>query len=200
MQSTVPGETDDRNSMIERAVADVKAGDKQSYELIIKQFQRQIYTYCFYILKNHTETEDAVQDIFIRAYSNLHHYGSSTSFSAWLYKIAYHHLINLKKKQSRWLRLVEHFKESQQQQQQKVPPAESVTSELLAYLSAEERHILLLKAVEQYTFEEIGGIMGLKATTVRKKYERLRRKLLERVSHKEGARMHGAISGANKTS
>lgn len=199
MYATVPGETDDRNSRIEHAVAAVKAGDKQSYELIIKQFQRQIYTYCFYILKNHTETEDAVQDIFIRAYANLHRYGSSTSFSAWLYKIAYHHLINLKKKQSRWFRLVEHFKESQQQQQP-VPPAESVTSELLTYLTAEERHILLLKAVEQYTFDEISAIMGLKATTVRKKYERLRRKLLERVNHKEGAKMHGAISGANKTS
>ncbi|MBP2113957.1 RNA polymerase sigma factor [Paenibacillus silagei] len=198
MQLTVPGETDDRNSRIEHAVAAVKAGDKQSYELIIKQFQRQIYTYCFYILKNHTETEDAVQDIFIRAYANLHRYSSSTSFSAWLYKIAYHHLLNLKKKQSRWLRLIEHFKESQQQQP--VPPAESVTSELLTYLTAEERHILLLKAVEQYTFDEISAIMGLKATTVRKKYERLRKKLLERVSHKEGARMHGAISGANKTS
>lgn len=97
MQLTVPGEADERSLMIEQAVEAVKAGDKQSYEIIIKRFQRQIYTYCFYILKDHTETEDAVQEIFIRAYANLHRYGSSTSFSAWLYKMAYHHLINLKK-------------------------------------------------------------------------------------------------------
>lgn len=97
MQLTVPGEADERSLMIEQAVEAVKAGDKHSYEIIIKRFQRQIYTYCFYILKDHTETEDAVQEIFIRAYANLHRYGSSTSFSAWLYKLAYHHLINLKK-------------------------------------------------------------------------------------------------------
>ncbi|MEK3761698.1 RNA polymerase sigma factor [Paenibacillus sp. FSL R7-0337] len=197
MQLTVPGEADERSLMIERAVEAVKAGDKQSYEIIIKRFQRQIYTYCFYILKDHTETEDAVQEIFIRAYANLHRYGSSTSFSAWLYKMAYHHLINLKKKQSRWLRLVEHYKEQQRQEQ--VPPSESVTSELIACLTTEERHILLLKAVEQYTFEEISEIMGIKATTIRKKYERLRKKLLERAAQK-GARKHGSISGANKTS
>lgn len=197
MQLTVPGEADERSLMIEQAVEAVKAGDKQPYEIIIKRFQRQIYTYCFYILKDHTETEDAVQEIFIRAYANLHRYGSSTSFSAWLYKMAYHHLINLKKQQSRWLRLVEHYKEQQRQEQ--VPPGESVTSELMACLTTEERHILLLKAVEQYTFEEISGIMGIKANTVRKKYERLRKKLLERAGQK-GARMHGTISGANKTS
>ncbi|AIQ48271.1 DNA-directed RNA polymerase subunit sigma [Paenibacillus sp. FSL R7-0273] len=195
MQLTVPGEADERKLMIEQAVEAVKAGNKQSYETIIKLFERQMYTYCFYILKNHTETEDAVQEIFIRAYANLHRYSSRTSFSAWIYKLAYHHLMNLKHKKGRWLRLIEHYKEQQRQQQ--VPLTDSITQELLIYLTIEERHILLLKAVEQYTFEEIGGIMGIGAATVRKKYERLRKKLIERADQK-GARVHGTISGANK--
>ncbi|MEK4059131.1 MULTISPECIES: RNA polymerase sigma factor [Paenibacillus] len=196
MQPTIPGEEDDRKNMIEKAVEAVRAGDKHSYEIIIHQFERQMYTYCFYILKNHTETEDAVQEIFIRAYQNLHHYSSSISFSAWLYKLAYHHLINMKKKQGRWLRLVEHCKDEQSQMH--ISRQDSVIYELMAYLTTEERHILLLKAVEQYTFEEISGIMGLKTATVRKKYERLRKKLMERIGHK-GERVHGTIAEANRT-
>lgn len=90
MQATIPGDTQDKYSQIELAIERIKAGEQQAYEIIIRQFERQMYTYCFYILKNHEATEDAVQDIFIRAYEHLHQYSRQTSFSAWLYKIAYH--------------------------------------------------------------------------------------------------------------
>lgn len=194
MQPTIPGEAEGKREAIETVVEQVKAGEKQAYQAIIIQFERQMYTYCYYILKNHAETEDAVQDIFIRAYENLHQYKRQVSFSAWLYKMAYHHLINIKKKQSRFLNLIQHYKEQQPVMQ--ISQHESVVYELLTYLTAEERHILLLKAVEQYTFDEISDIMGLKSATVRKKYERLRQKLMERISQK-GEVARGTIAETN---
>ncbi|MGG3281588.1 RNA polymerase sigma factor [Paenibacillus solani] len=194
MQPTIPGEAEGKREAIETVVEQVKTGDKQAYQAIIIQFERQMYTYCYYILKNHAETEDAVQDIFIRAYENLHQYKRQVSFSAWLYKMAYHHLINIKKKQSRFLNLIQHYKEQQPVMQ--ISQHESVVYELLTYLTAEERHILLLKAVEQYTFDEISDIMGLKSATVRKKYERLRQKLMERISQK-GEVARGTIAETN---
>lgn len=194
MQPTIPGEAEGKREAIETVVEQVKAGEKQAYQAIIIQFERQMYTYCYYILKNHAETEDAVQEIFIRAYENLHQYKRQVSFSAWLYKMAYHHLINIKKKQSRFLNLIQHYKEQQPVIQ--ISQHESVVYELLTYLTAEERHILLLKAVEQYTFDEISDIMGLKSATVRKKYERLRQKLMERISQK-GEVARGTIAETN---
>ncbi|KOR89064.1 RNA polymerase sigma factor [Paenibacillus solani] len=194
MQPTIPGEAEGKREAIETIIEQVKAGEKQAYQAIIIQFERQMYTYCYYILKNHAETEDAVQDIFIRAYENLHQYKRQVSFSAWLYKMAYHHLINIKKKQSRFLNLIQHYKEQQPVMQ--ISQHESVVYELLTYLTAEERHILLLKAVEQYTFDEISDIMGLKSATVRKKYERLRQKLMERISQK-GEVARGTIAETN---
>ncbi|RAR44213.1 RNA polymerase sigma factor [Paenibacillus sp. MDMC362] len=194
MQPTIPGEAEGKREAIEAVVEQVKSGDKHAYQAIILQFERQMYTYCYYILKNHTETEDAVQEIFIRAYEHLHQYKRQVSFSAWLYKMAYHHLINIKKKQSRFLNLIEHCKEQQPVTQ--ISQHEPVVDELLTYLTAEERHILLLKAVEQYTFEEISDIMGLKSATIRKKYERLRRKLMDRISTK-GEVARGTIAKTN---
>lgn len=194
MQPTIPGEAEGRREAIEAVVEQVKSGDKHAYQAIILQFERQMYTYCYYILKNHTETEDAVQEIFIRAYEHLHQYKRQVSFSAWLYKMAYHHLINIKKKQSRFLNLIEHCKEQQPDMQ--ISQHEPVVYELLTHLTAEERHILLLKAVEQYTFEEISDIMGLKSATIRKKYERLRRKLMDRIS-KKGEVARGTIAKTN---
>ncbi|WP_339272799.1 RNA polymerase sigma factor [Paenibacillus sp. FSL K6-1330] len=194
MQPTIPGEAEGKREAIEAVVEQVKAGDKQAYQAIIIQFERQMYTYCYYILKNHAETEDAVQEIFIRAYEHLHQYKRQVSFSAWLYKMAYHHLINIKKKQSRFLNLIEHYKEQQPVVQ--ISHHEPVVYELLTYLTSEERHILLLKAVEQYTFEEISDIMGIKSATIRKKYERLRHKLMDRISQK-GEVARGTIAETN---
>jgi len=191
VQPTIPGEVEERGKAIEAVIDRVKNGDKQAYASIIRQFERQMYTYCYYILKNHEETEDAVQDIFIRAYENLHRYSRQVSFSAWLYKMAYNHMMNMKKKQGRWLKLVNEVKA--QQPKVEISPKESVIEEMLTYLTPEERHILLLKAVEQYSFDEIGDIMGIKPATIRKKYERLRRKLLEHKIHK-GGNTHGTFA------
>lgn len=190
----IPGEAEEKKAQIEAVIERVQSGDKDAYGLIIRQFERQLYTYCYYILKNHAETEDAVQEIFIRAYLNLYKYSRQVSFSAWLYKVAYHHLINMKKKQGRWMQLVDKCREEQPVQQ--ISPHETMIEELLTYLTAEERHILLLKSVEQYSFEEMGEVMGVKPATLRKKYERLRRKLMDRVLEK-GEIAHGKIAGSS---
>ncbi|MCM3781938.1 sigma-70 family RNA polymerase sigma factor [Neobacillus mesonae] len=194
MKYSIPEEEETKRNAIEASIEQVKAGDIHSYQAIIIQFERQMYTYCYYILKNHEETEDALQEIFIRAYEHLHQYKRQVSFSAWLYKIAYHHLMNMKKKQSRYLNLIEHYKEKQPVAH--ISQHEPIVYELLAYLNKEEQHILLLKAVEQYTFDEIGEIMGIKSATVRKKYERLRQKLKDRTKHK-GEIIRGKIAGTN---
>nr|WP_157283059.1 RNA polymerase sigma factor [Paenibacillus assamensis] len=186
-----------KSEAIEAIVEQVKAGEVQAYKSIMIQFDRQMYTYCYYILKNHAETEDAVQEIFIRAYEHLHQYTRQVSFSAWLYKMAYHHLMNIKKKQSRWFKLIERCEEEvQPMPSQTLSQHEPVIHELLTHLTSEERHILLLKSVEKYTFEEISEILELKPATVRKKYERLRHKLIER-RKKKGEVIHGAFTATN---
>ncbi|WP_420488675.1 RNA polymerase sigma factor [Paenibacillus arenosi] len=199
MQTASPGDMDSlrKSEAIEAIVEQVKAGDVQAYKSIMIQFDRQMYTYCYYILKNHAETEDAVQEIFIRAYEHLHQYTRQVSFSAWLYKMAYHHLMNIKKKQSRWFKLIERCEEQvEPMPSQTLSQHEPVIHELLTHLTSEERHILLLKSVEKYTFEEISEILGLKPATVRKKYERLRHKLIER-SSKKGEVIHGTFTTTN---
>lgn len=163
---------------IEATVELVKAGNSEAYTSIIHRFEKPMYIYCYHLLKNREEAQDAVQDIFIKAYQDIHRYEPTVSFSAWLYKLAYHHSLNLLEKQKRRLRIMTYFKQ-QEEPAEHIPQQESAVAHLLTYLTPEERHILLLKAVEQYSFEEIGQIMDCKPATVRKKYQRLRQKLVE---------------------
>ncbi|WHY20048.1 hypothetical protein QNH28_03215 [Paenibacillus sp. G2S3] len=63
-------------------------------------------------------------------------------------------------------------------------------------LTAEESNLLILKVVEQYSFEEMGQIMDCNSATLRKKFERLRKKLV-RQRMNEGGSPHGEMARSN---
>ncbi|UUZ92729.1 sigma-70 family RNA polymerase sigma factor [Paenibacillus sp. P25] len=185
-----PEEAANLSNRIEALIEQVRSGDDQAYAAIIRQFEKKIYTYCYCILKNREEAEDAVQEIFIKTYRELDRYRRRLSFSAWLYKIAYHHCLDQIRRRNRWKRLVSVCQERMPASY--VSPHDQAVNDLLLHLNQEETHILLLKAVEQYSFEEMGQIMDCKPATLRKKYERLRKKLIEK-NKAEGGIVRGEM-------
>ncbi|GAV13632.1 RNA polymerase subunit sigma [Paenibacillus sp. KS1] len=175
MELSSPGERQQKQQFIEAIVAKVQEGDDEAFAILIHHFERQMYSYCYYLLTNREEAEDALQEIFLQAYRNLNQYIQNTNFSAWLYKIAYNHSMNVLKKRKRWYRLLLRSREIAPNP---VPINHAAIIEnMLELLTVEERHILLLRAVEQYSFTDIADIMGSNPAAIRKKYERLRTKL-----------------------
>ena len=170
----------DFNLDIESIVEKVKTGDIHAYTEIIYCFQKPIYIYCYYLLNNKEDAEDASQDIFLKGLENINNFSYNTSFSGWLYKIAHHHCIDLIKKKNKGYKFWTGFKKEHTNQTPiQQSSYDNIIHELLEKLNMDEKRILLLRSIEEYSFEEIASIMGLKTTTVRKKYERLRKKLMK---------------------
>jgi RNA polymerase sigma-70 factor (ECF subfamily) len=82
-------------------ITKVQLGDKQCYTVIIHRFQKQIYLYCYYLLRNEEEAKDATQDIFIKGLVSINRFVYTVSFSAWLYKIAKNHCTDLIKRNNK---------------------------------------------------------------------------------------------------
>ncbi|WP_345824627.1 RNA polymerase sigma factor [Lysinibacillus fusiformis] len=166
---------------IKTIVEQVQTGDIQAYTELIRCFQKPIYTYCYYLLGSKEEAEDASQDIFIKGLENISNFSYMVSFSAWLYKIAHHHCIDLIKKKNKGYKFWAGFKKVYENQTNiQESRYDNIIHELLEGLNVDEKRILLLRSIEEYSFDEIASIMGLKTTTVRKKYERLRKKLMKK--------------------
>ncbi|KWX87221.1 RNA polymerase subunit sigma [Paenibacillus riograndensis] len=182
-------------TLVDEAINQVRAGDREAFATIIRAFERQIYTYCYYILKSREEAEDAVQDIFVKVYRELERYRKVESFSAWLYKVACHHCLDQIRKRKRRSRLLSLYKE-QHPKAYSEPNGEGPVQLLMDSLSAEESNLLILKVVEQYSFEEIGQIMDCNPAVLRKKFERLRKKLV-RQKMNEGGGSHGEVARSN---
>ncbi|WP_156314022.1 RNA polymerase sigma factor [Lysinibacillus sp. ZYM-1] len=165
---------------IKNIVEQVQTGDIHAYTEIIRCFQKPIYIYCYYLLGSKEEAEDASQDIFIKGLENISNFTFTASFSAWLYKIAHHHCIDLIKNKNKVYKFWTGFKKDHMNQTHSQESRyDNIIHELLEKLNGDEKRILLLRSIEEYSFDEIASIMGLKPTTVRKKYERLRKKLMK---------------------
>ncbi|MFP4975166.1 RNA polymerase sigma factor [Paenibacillus sp. CN-4] len=187
--SEYPSNSEELEMLIQRT----KLGDKEAFASLIRNFEKPMYIYCYHMLKSKEEAEDAVQEIFIRVYQQIHKYRPNMSFSAWLYKFAYHYSLNQIRSKKRWFRFIDRYKYDQPETPMEKVDSQTTLKEFLDLLTTEERHILVLRALHRYDFNEISEMLNMKPATVRKKYERLRKKLQAKEA-KEGGTVNASIT------
>lgn len=73
----------------------VLEGKTDHYGTLINKYHNEIFSFVFNMLGNYNDTEDLLQEIFMKTYTKLNTYNESkSSFRTWLYRIASNHTIN----------------------------------------------------------------------------------------------------------
>jgi RNA polymerase sigma-70 factor, ECF subfamily len=189
------------HSEIERAINKVRAGDIDQFGIIIDAMQKPLFVYCYHMLGHRQEAEDAVQEVFLKAFEQLDSYRQTVSFSAWMYKIAYHHCLNLLKR-ARRNRIVTFLRAgiqtvSRHEGEQRVEDTEYLNNPLhvaLSKLSVKERNLMILRVVEDRSYDELALLFDAKPATLRKQYERALKKCKDYMIVLEGGDRHDSIS------
>lgn len=75
-------------------VSAARNGDQAAFARLIDLFQRDVYSKAFSILRNHHDSDDAVQETFLRAYRALPGFRGESSFRTWLLTIATRQSLN----------------------------------------------------------------------------------------------------------
>jgi RNA polymerase sigma-70 factor (ECF subfamily) len=70
------------------AVARVKAGDKDTFRLLVERHSQTIFRLAFRMMENEQDAEEIVQETFLRAYRALDGFESRSNFGTWIYRIA----------------------------------------------------------------------------------------------------------------
>jgi RNA polymerase sigma-70 factor (ECF subfamily) len=68
----------------------IKAGDTALYEIIMRRYNQRLYRVARAILRDDAESEDVMQDAYVRAYQHLDQFAGRAPFSTWLTRIAVH--------------------------------------------------------------------------------------------------------------
>ena len=85
----------------EEVVARVLGGELPLFEVVMRRYNQRLHRVVRSILLNDTETEDVVQEAYVRAYLHLAQFERRSSFATWLTRIAVHEALARKRKNQR---------------------------------------------------------------------------------------------------
>jgi len=159
---------------------------KPDFQDMYRQQYDRIYKYAYTLLLNRESAEDVVQETFLSAYRNYDSFDPAKgSVGTWLCRIAHNKAIDQLRSASCRLRAewpeTERLGEEDREIERLSEENETVLF-LYSRLSEEERELLNMRYVLELKDTEVADILGLKAKTVNKRYQRLLKKCLEILS------------------
>ncbi|HOL34567.1 MAG TPA: sigma-70 family RNA polymerase sigma factor [bacterium] len=163
--------------------------DMYAFEMLVKRYQDKVYGICFRFIGEHHEAFDCTQDTFVKIYQKIHSFKHLSSFGTWVYRIAVNTCKNrlscwdfMRKKKTMYLgnsgaNIENHFI-SPAQQYEKTRISEIVQN-AISKLPFDQKQIVILRDIQQLSYEEIEKITNLPLGTVKSKLSRARSKLKE---------------------
>ena len=90
------------------AVRRVRAGDAEAFEGIVRRWQRPLLNLAYRFCRNRAESEELVQDAFLRIYSKMDLYREEAAFSSWMFAVATRVFTShVRRHKPRWLQIEE---------------------------------------------------------------------------------------------
>ncbi len=170
-------------------ISALRRGDESAYRQLYKFFAPKIAL----LAKNyrlHEYTEDIIQETILRVYNSIKKFRGECQLTTWLYKIAINVCNDTRKRQKKREKNVQ-IEETDIEEDYKyqIPSGDDIEEnffneigkenlkEALEKLSETERTLLLLKEIEDLSYEEIAKIFNIPVGTVRSRLHNTRKKL-----------------------
>lgn len=82
-------------------VARTKDGDATAFDVLVRRYSPRVYGLVYHMTSNHEETNDLLQDVFLKAFRSIKGFRGDSSFYTWIHTIAANMTINFLKKRNR---------------------------------------------------------------------------------------------------
>jgi RNA polymerase sigma factor (sigma-70 family) len=171
----------------EELVSRCRAGDQVAHYKLYQLYSKAMYNVALRVVNNEDEAEDVIQEAFISAFKNLHHYRGDASFGAWLKRIVVNKGINaLKKRKLEPLPENESFDLVESEESEVYLPDLTVdrVRKAIRQLPDGYRTVLSLYLLEGYDHQEIAEITGISESTSKSQLNRAKSKLRELLLNK----------------
>src|SRR5579864_684724 len=75
-------------------VAELKAGSEEAYAWLIGEFQQPVYGLVYRVVNDPADAADTTQDVFLKVFRGMKHFHGGSSLKTWIYRIALHEAAN----------------------------------------------------------------------------------------------------------
>ncbi len=184
-------------------VADLKAGSEEAYAWLIGEFQRPVYGLVYRMVSDPSDAADTTQDVFLKVFRGMKSFHGESSLKTWIYRIALHEAANRKRW---WFRHKAHETSIEPVESEGLAngdaamqsaltdrndsPFDSVAHwEVQKRVDAELRQVtepyrtaLILRDLEEMSYEEIAEVLQISLGTVKSRITRGRQALKQRLA------------------
>jgi len=153
----------------------IRNGEMNLFSELVLRYQNKLFAYVYRLVGHKEEAEDVLQEIFIKVYKNLNSFEADRKFSSWIYRISHNEAINFLKKNRKVLVL---YYEDDDYLLKKLKTDNNflkdiITTEtsqqlkkVLAKLPPKYQEVIILKYLEEKSYEEIAVILHKPINTV----------------------------------
>jgi RNA polymerase sigma factor (sigma-70 family) len=179
----------------EQLIARALKGDQKAYESLLVKHRSAIFHVVSKIVRNHEESQDLVQETFMKAFNALESYRSEYRFSTWLYKIAANCAIDfVRKKRIEAMSLDRPIETKDGQVELELPdrtwdPEQDLVrkqklqsiDQAIESLPDKYREVIIFRHRDDKSYEEIAGILKTPVGTVKARIFRARELLKKKL-------------------
>jgi RNA polymerase sigma-70 factor (ECF subfamily) len=191
--------------LIESAVR----GDEVSFAELDRRYRSLIWRTVRRRLADPSESEDAVQEVLLRAYTSLHRFDRNRPFGHWVLRIATNYCIDVLRRRAHQAMALKVLQDPSLQSWDREPEATAcfsaelarIARSLLAGLPPANRDAFILRELEDFQYADIGRALRISPVAARVRVARARKAMRRRLrphlrEHRMGPRGAGSSRGA----
>ena len=211
-RSNVPGTLKDKNANEDseaeahlddsKLISDGLQGDRNAFEILFSRYRPILYRLAQRILRNHEESEDAVQNCSLVAFRKMESFKYEGAFRSWLARILVNEAITILRKRKRSYSSLRSIPQERAEAGDWLPDpgpnpeqilsqkqSASALMRKLSQLSSGQREVLLLCEIYEYTAEEAGAMLQVPPGAIRSRLFRARKQLASTLSSPSDTRL-----------
>ena len=160
----------EEKTKLEQLFKEIKQGNKKTVEEFYNRYNKLVYGIAFSILKNKEDSEDVVQTVFSKLYVLEKDKLPTDKIGTWLYTVTKNEALLLLRKNNNDVNLDTIYDlEDENNEIDKFINKDSY-NRLINGLNQKEQEIVSLKILSNFTFKEIGELLGESANTIKWRY------------------------------
>jgi RNA polymerase sigma-70 factor (ECF subfamily) len=191
-------------------IAALQAGAESAYEELIDVYQQQVYNLVYRLLPDPGDACDVAQEVFLKVFRNIGNFRGQSSLKTWIYRIALNeahnrrrwfgrhrrHEVDLDREDEHARSLQDSLSDSGSSPFDLVLGAETQEKieDALQNLSPNFRDAVVLRDIEELSYEEVAEILNINMGTVKSRILRGREALRKQLMTQESG-VYAAVRG-----
>jgi RNA polymerase sigma-70 factor (ECF subfamily) len=159
----------------ETLLARVSEGNREAFSILYSRYIHNLYRYVYLVCKSHEDSEEIVQDLFVKLWENRAHGRVVSSFKSYIYRSAKNQIIDYVRKQKSQLQLIDKaawpFSNSEFADSPVIlKQYAAIVKAAIEKLPQKRKLIFEMRTQDDLSLDEIASKLGISKNVVKKQF------------------------------